>query len=124
MDCFGFHLSSIDLRQNSDVHERTIAELLDAVAPGTNYKALDEAARVAVLRRELATARPLVSPFVDYSEETKSELAVFRAAAEAHRMFGRDVIPTAIISKGQSVSDCLELAVLLKEVGLTHRPVM
>jgi phosphoenolpyruvate carboxylase len=120
VDCFGFHLSSIDLRQNSDVHERTIAELLDAVAPGTNYKGLDEAARVAVLRRELATARPLVSPFVAYSEETRSELAVFRAAAEAHRMFGRDVIPTAIISKGQSVSDCLELAVLLKEVGLVR----
>jgi phosphoenolpyruvate carboxylase len=118
--CFGFHLASIDLRQNSDVHERTVAELLEAVAPGTNYKALDEAARVAVLRRELGTARPLVSPYVTYSEETQGELAVFRAAAQAHAVFGRDVIRTAIISKGQSVSDCLELAVLLKEVGLVR----
>src|SRR5260370_85714 len=36
-DCFGFHLASVDLRQNSNVHERTIAELFEAVAPGTNY---------------------------------------------------------------------------------------
>jgi phosphoenolpyruvate carboxylase len=119
-DCFGFHLASLDLRQNSEVHERTIAELLEAVSPGTSYRNLDEAARVAVLRRELATPRPLVSPFAAYSEETRGELAVFAAAAEAHRIFGREVIPTAIISKGQSVSDCLELAVLLKEVGLVR----
>ena len=58
MDCFGFHLASIDLRQNSAVHERTIAELLEAVAPGTNYLALDEAARIAILEKELDTARP------------------------------------------------------------------
>ncbi len=118
IDCFGFHLAQLDMRQNSDVHERTIAELLEAVAPGTNYLTLDEDARIALLARELTTARPLVSPFLLYGEETKGELAVFQAAAEAHRKFGPAVIPHSIISKAAGVSDLLEVAVLLKEAGL------
>ena len=118
VDCFGFHLAIVDLRQNSAVHERTIAELFEAVAPGTSYLALSEEARIALLTRELQTARPLVSPHLAYSEETAGELAVFRTAASAHARYGREVIANCIISKAEGVSDMLELAVLLKEVGL------
>ena len=81
VDVFGFHLAPIDLRQNSDVHERTVAELFAAASPGLDYKALSEAERIALLRRELVSPRPLVSPFIAYSEETAGELALFRAAA-------------------------------------------
>ena len=69
---------------------------------------------------ELRSARPLASPFVKYSEETLGELAVFRAAAEAHARFGTDVIPQCIISMCKGMSDMLEVAVLLKEVGLVN----
>jgi phosphoenolpyruvate carboxylase len=118
LDCFGFHLASLDMRQNSAVHERTIAELLDAANPGTSYLALNEDARIAQLASELRNARPLTSVFVKYSDETLSELAVFHAAAEAHAKFGADVIPQCIISMSEGVSDLLEVALLLKEVGL------
>ena len=121
VDCFGFHLASLDLRQNSAVHERTIAELLEAVLPGTDYLALDEAGRVAVLERELDSARPLASPFIKYTEETEKELGVFRGAVAAKARYGAKIIHTAIISMAESVSDLLELAVLLKEVGLIDR---
>ena len=118
VDCFGFHLARLDIRQNSAVHERTIAELVDAAMPGTSYLALDEEARVVLLLNELRNARSLTSQFVTYSDETLSELAVFRAAAEAHAKFGADSIPQCIISMCRGVSDMLEVAVLLKEVGL------
>ena len=117
VDCFGFHLARLDIRQNSAVHERTVAELLDAATPGMSYLALSEEARVALLSSELRNARPLTSPFVKYSEETLGELAVFRAAAEAHPKFGADVIPQCIISMCKGMSDMLEVALLLKEVG-------
>ena len=84
VDCFGFHLARLDIRQNSAVHERTVAELLDAAMPGMSYLALGEEARVALLSNELRNARPLTSSFVKYSEETVGELAIFHAAAEAH----------------------------------------
>jgi phosphoenolpyruvate carboxylase len=115
---FGFHLARLDIRQNSAVHERTVAELLDAAMPGMSYMALGEEARVALLSSELRSTRPLTSPFVKYSAETADELAVFHAAAEAHAKFGADVIPQCIISMCKGMSDMLEVAVLLKEVGL------
>jgi phosphoenolpyruvate carboxylase len=120
VDCFGFHLARLDIRQNSAVHERTVAELLDAAIPGMSYLALSEEARVALLSSELRNTRPLVSNFVKYSEETLGELAVFRAAADAHAQFGDDVIPQCIISMCKGMSDMLEVALLLKEVGLIN----
>ncbi|MEO1793596.1 MAG: phosphoenolpyruvate carboxylase, partial [Pseudomonadota bacterium] len=118
IDCFGFHLASLDLRQNASVHEKTIAELIAAVDPECDYAALDEPARVARLSEELAGKRPLVRPHLAYSDETERELGILRTAKAAHDRFGRHVIPNAIISNAASVSDLLELAVLLKEAGL------
>ena len=121
VEIFGFHLASLDLRQNSDVHERVVAELLRAVGVHADYAALDEAAKIALLRRELASPRPLASPFLQLSAESAHELAIFQAAASARQRFGPAAISTAIISKTTSVSDMLEAFVLLKEVGL-YRP--
>ena len=118
VDCFGFHLARLDIRQNSAIHERTVAELIDAAMPGMSYLALSEEARIALLLSELRSARPLTSSFIKYSDETLSELAVFHAAAEAHAKFGPDVIPQCIISMCDGVSDMLEVALLLKEAGL------
>jgi phosphoenolpyruvate carboxylase len=120
VDCFGFHLASLDIRQNSEVHERTVAELIDAAMPGMSYLALNEEARVALLTSELRNSRPLTSPFVKYSEETLGELALFHAVAEAHAKFGSDSIPQCIISMCKGMSDMLEVALLLKEAGLIH----
>jgi phosphoenolpyruvate carboxylase len=120
LDCFGFHLACLDMRQNSAVHERTVAELIDAATPGMSYLALNEEARISLLTNELRNSRPLTSTFVKYSEETLGELAVFHAAAEAHAKFGGDVIPQCIISMCKGVSDMLEVALLLKEAGLVH----
>jgi phosphoenolpyruvate carboxylase len=118
VDVFGFHLASLDLRQNSDVHERTVAELFDKAAPGTDYRARDEAGRVALLAAELATPRPLYSPFLAYSAETEAELQILRTAREARRCYGEPAVANYVISKTDGVSDILEVALLLKETGL------
>src|SRR6202020_989392 len=88
VDCFGFHLATLDLRQNSDVHERVVAELLKTVGACDDYRALAEPERVRLLEAELSTLRPLTSPLADYSDETLSELAVLRAAAAASALYG------------------------------------
>jgi phosphoenolpyruvate carboxylase len=118
VDCFGFHLARLDMRQNSAVHERTVAELIDAAMPGMSYLALNEEARIALLTSELRNSRPLTSAFVKYSDEAMGELAVFHEAAKAHARFGADAIPQCIISMCKGISDMLEVALLLKEAGL------
>jgi len=117
VDVFGFHLASIDLRQNSDVHERTLAELFTA-GTGIDYAGMSEQSRSSLLLSELATARLLTSPFVSYSDETSGELDILRTAADAFRRYGKEAIPNYVISKASSVSDVLEVALLLREVGL------
>ncbi len=117
VDVFGFHLASLDLRQNSDVHERVMAELVEAAGLG-DYRALDEPGRIALLTRELGNMRPLSSAHLSYGEETANELAMLAVAADAHRRYGPRSMPNYVISKADSVSDILEVAVLLKEVGL------
>ena len=115
---FGFHLVPLDLRQTSEVHGRVVAELLETLQPGTGYLALDEEARITLLAAELASPRPLASPFLAYSEETQAELGLFRTVARAQQRLGLAALPNCIISHTEGVSDLLEAAVLLRETGL------
>ena len=114
----GFHLASIDLRQNSEVHEVVVAELLAEAGVASAYLTLPEPARVQLLLAELASPRPLRSPWGGYSETTIKELAVLQRAAELRARFGPRAAPNYVISKTTSVSDMLEVALLLKEAGL------
>jgi phosphoenolpyruvate carboxylase len=115
---FGFHLCGLDMRQNSDVHEEVVAELLAWAGVHPDYASLPEPERVELLAGELATRRPLTKDGAELSELARKELDICAAAARAVKVFGPQAIPNYIISMCQSVSDMLEAAVLLKEVGL------
>jgi phosphoenolpyruvate carboxylase len=115
---FGFHLSPVDLRQNSDVHQRVVTELLAGAAAHPDYAGLSEDDKIALLVDELAKPRLLYSPYADYSEELMGELAIVRKAAEMQRRFVREACPNYIISHCESVSDMLEVLIILKEAGL------
>ncbi len=118
VDCFGFYLASLDMRQNSDVHERLVAELYEGAEPGTVYSDLDEDARIELLSNELSVGRPLLRQDVTYSEEAEKELAIFHMATKIKARFGQAAIRNSIISNTQSASDLLELAVIMKQTGL------
>ena len=120
VDAFGFHLAVLDLRQNSDVHEAVVAELLMRAGVAADYAALDEAGRVDVLARELAGPRLLASLHLDYSAQALAETAILRTAADIHVRYGEAALPNYVISKCQSASDLLEVAILLKEAGLVR----
>jgi len=115
---FGFHLASLDMRQSSDVHERVLTELFARAGAETDYSALDEAQKVALLLAELAQPRPLYSPYENYSDETNSELAILRTAREIRLRYGSRAIRNYIISHTETVSDLLEVLLLQKETGL------
>jgi phosphoenolpyruvate carboxylase len=42
VEVFGFHLATVDLRQNSDQHEKVVTELLAFARIDSNYAAMDE----------------------------------------------------------------------------------
>lgn len=127
IEVFGFHLSSLDLRQSSDVHERTLAELF--AKAGTlhhgkpvQYNKLAEADKVDLLRAELAQARPLASPWLEYTEETRREINIMHATAKGRQHFGSAAVRQYIVSHTETLSDLLEAVVLQKEAGLNFNP--
>ena len=118
LQVLGFHLCTLDLRQHSAVHERVVAALLAAGGVTDGYAGLSEDERVALLTAELSSPRPLRGPRSRLPEADAAEVAVLeRAAAHVGRL-GPSVVAHHVISKGESVSDVLEVALLLKEVGL------
>ena len=117
-EVFGFHLAPLDMRQHSKVHEHVVAELFKHGAQCNDYSALTESDRIQCLLTEISSPRPLLSPYLDYSELSQSEIRILQTAAEIHRRFGREALPNYIISKTDGASDVLEVALMLKEVGL------
>jgi phosphoenolpyruvate carboxylase len=118
VEVFGFHLGTVDLRQNSAQHEEVVAELLAAARIEPDYRSLGEAGKRAVLLRMLSDTRPLRVPGAGYSEHTLKELAILDTAARMLHRFGRQAIRHYIISHTEAVSDLLEAMVLQKEAGL------
>lgn len=118
IDVFGFHLASIDLRQVSDVHEATVAELLKVAGVEGAYAALSETDKRTLLLRELQQPRLLTLPFHTYGETTASELEIFRAAREVRARYGSRIVRNYIISHTETLSDLLEVMLLQKESGM------
>jgi phosphoenolpyruvate carboxylase len=117
---FGFHLAPLGMRQHSSVHEAVVAELFEAGARRAGYAELKEADKRRWLLEELGMPRLLRSPFLEYSEQTRKELAILDTAAALQRRFGTRALPNYIISNTDDLSDMLEAALLLKEAGMLH----
>jgi phosphoenolpyruvate carboxylase len=115
---FGFHLATVDLRQSSDKHEMVLAELFKVAQVEADYSALTEERRRTLLMGLLNDARPLKVRAAEYSEHTLGELAIFETAVVMLHRFGRNALRHYIISHTETVSDLLEVLLLLKEVGL------
>jgi phosphoenolpyruvate carboxylase len=118
VDCFGFHLACVDMRQNSAVHGATVAELFKAVDITDRYEKLSESDKITLLSQELSSSRPIIRQNWTYSEQTTSELQIFETAHKIQKTQNFEALSTAIISNTQSVSDVLELALILKEKGI------
>ena len=117
---FGFYLASIDMRQDSSVYESSVAELLNSANIEKNYSGLTEEEKCKLLLKQLKEdPRPLsINDENKQSEELKKELSIFRTARRLKDKLGDNIIKQNIISHTTSISDLLELAIMLKEVGL------
>ena len=115
---FGFHLATVDLRQSSDQHSKSVAELLRYADLCTDYESLSEDQKIGLLLRVLDDPRDLRVIEVQYSAQTQRELDVFVEAKVCREKYGTLAIQQYIISHTESVSDLLEVLVLQKETGL------
>ncbi len=118
VEVFGFHLAPLDMRQHSALIEQTVSELFSHSSGKANYPDLDEAAKRKALLEALQAGKILLTEIGRYSDIPQSEMRIMQAAAEIHQRYGRAALPNHIISKTDAVSDMLEVALMLQQVGL------
>jgi phosphoenolpyruvate carboxylase len=126
-EVFGFHLAPLDMRQHSAIHEQTVAELFSRSMGKNNYQDLSEPERREVLLDALQSGKLLIRDIEQYGHVAQSELRIMQVAAQIHHHFGRDALPNHIISKTDSVSDMLEIALMMQQANLlegTTEPVL
>ena len=120
VDVFGFHGAALDIRQNSQFHDRALFEMLEAagVASSTPFPSLSQADRLPLLHSELASRRPFLSPGVSIGPEADSVLSCYRVLREYRDQFGLRGIGSLIVSMTRGVADLLVLYLFAREVGL------
>lgn len=116
---FGLHVMTLDVREHAEKHHAVLAQLYDPLGElGRPYGSLGRDERTALLSRELASPRPLTSPWTRLDEEAECTLSTLRAVAAALDRFGEGVVESYIVSMTRGADDLLAAVVLAREVGL------
>jgi len=113
---FGFHLARLDIREHKDKYLGALAAVL--ADQGTDWNALGEPAKIALLEREIAGRRPLVPATPRFGDEINKTLGLFRLVSEKMATLGPDAFGSLIMSMASDVSDVLAVLLLAKDARL------
>lgn len=105
IDTFGFHLVTLDVRQDAMVHRQVVGECLGE-EDWLEWSAEDRATRIveAIVAKESAPDSPSI--------QARKTLAVFQAIAFCRRKYGERAIGPFIISMTQDADDILSILLL------------
>jgi len=107
VECFGFHLASLDLRQDSATHDAALAEVLgDAQWEGRSREE-----RAHRLHRLLDGSEPVTGLGNGTARPT---LDVFRAVARLRPRYGAQAFGPYIVSMSRSAADALAVLALAR----------
>ncbi|OZA28423.1 MAG: phosphoenolpyruvate carboxylase [Hydrogenophilales bacterium 17-64-11] len=118
VESFGFHLLQLDIRQESTVHTRTVAALLQQIDPDFDYMGANEAERLQRLAAWIGHIDPIEVDDGVLDDEAREALAVFRRMVKLQAEVGDEVFGTYVISMTHSASHVMEVMLLARLVGL------
>jgi phosphoenolpyruvate carboxylase len=117
---FGFHLVTLDVRQDALLHRRVMGELLGC----DDWAERSTDNRAAVLGQLLKDGGlPELGEDSELSDQAHEALAVFRSISSARQMYGSAAIGLFIISMTQGADDVLT-ALALAEMANPHSGAM
>lgn len=120
---FGFHLAKLDIRQNSQFHEKAISQMLRTAGyEDYDYGQWDENKRLQFLSDELQMQRPLIVAGKKCGVEADKVLECFWVLHHHIKKYGHDGIGSLIVSMTRSLSDLLLLYIFMREVDLLDVP--
>lgn len=123
VETFGFHLATLDVRQNSRFHDLALGQLMTAAGlPGDEWPEWPEARRREFLATELRSTRPFAAAGSrDLGPEADATLDCFRVLAAHLDAYGPDGLGALIVSMTRQTSDLLAVYLLAREAGLARR---
>ena len=120
IEIFGFHLATLDVRQNSEFHDKAISQLLVAagVDDGENYSSWPEEKRVEFLNSELTSGRPFLHDDIRLGGQADEVLNCYRVLVRHRSGWGTAGLGALIVSMTRQLSDLLGVYLLAREAGL------
>ncbi len=112
IETFGFHMVTLDIRQDSDMHRRVVAECLGE----DDWLEMPAAERTAKIIEAIETREG--AP-MSLSTRARKTLGVFQAIAFCRRKYGDNAIGPFIVSMTQGADDILSV-LLLAQWGELH----
>ncbi|PLX47485.1 MAG: phosphoenolpyruvate carboxylase [Desulfobulbaceae bacterium] len=109
---FGFHMTRLDIRQDSGDYEQVVAELLARQNLCVDYLSMEEEKRQEVLSRTMGMQEPLATSSL--SEEAQETLALFRLLTRTAHLYGAEVLGGHVISMTHQPSHVLMVLWLLR----------
>ena len=121
VDTFGFHLATLDIRQNSSFHDRALGQLMTLAGhPGANFADWDEPRRLAFIEDELRSSRPFAHSGASAGPEADAVLSCYRLLLDHHDAHGPGGLGALIVSMTRQLSDLLVVYLLAREAGLAR----
>ena len=119
-ETFGFHLVSLDVRQESSRHTQAVAEIL-RLADGTNYEQHDENQRLALLAKLIKTGETPKFDKSQLEDGNHQTLEVFETIRDMRTQIGQRCIGSYVISMTHSASHIMEVMYLAFIAGLSGK---
>jgi phosphoenolpyruvate carboxylase len=122
VEAFGFHLATLDIRQNSRFHDLALGQLmaLTGVPDAASFHTWDEERRLAFIESELRSARPFAQAGASAGAEADAVLSCYRLLVEHINACGPGGLGALIVSMTRRLSDLLVVYLLAREAGLAR----
>ena len=118
---FGLHLVPLEVREDANLHRAALDEIFDYYDIVTNFSALTEDEKQALLTVEIRSRRPLFPNEISvFTETTQSVIRTWQMIAAAHAKYDNIVIDTVIASMSTQPSDVLTMLLFAREVGIAN----
>ena len=119
VECFGFRLAHLDVRQNSAFHDKALSQLMDAAGlNGKNFLNWNEKEKLKFINEELHSKRPFAHAKYKLEKNAQNVIDVYRVIENFTSKYGTGGIGSFIVSMTRSLSDLLVVYLLARECGL------
>ncbi|WP_020588107.1 phosphoenolpyruvate carboxylase [Desulfobacter curvatus] len=120
---FGFHLAKLDIRQNSDYHEKALTQLVTASLGAKAAKRIENSqdVRRTFLEQELKINRPFLVDHKNIDREGQNVIGALQVVSDHVQRYSPNAFGKIIVSMTRNAEDLLTVYLFMREVGLIVR---